>query len=128
MATLLPDDFQTENTQPRSSYSERVAECLPKIMWNSFKAVLFPLSLNALGEEVGGSNTHDDPENVDVYPSLLTTRALLGLTVFATRLSSKKSIFKDGPFDKDKFNQSAALRTENASNVFPPDNGGLEME
>ena len=127
-ATLLPDEFRAENSQPETLYSDRVAKCLSKIQWNSFKAVLFPLSLNALGEEVDESNKHDDPENVYVYPSLLTTRALLQLTVFATRPSSKKSMFKGGPFEKDTFKQSALLRTKNASKLFPPDNVGLELE
>ena len=126
--TLLPDEFRAENSQPETSYSDRVARCLSKIQWQSFRAVLFPLSLNALGEEVDPLNKHEDPENVDVYPPLLTTRTLLQLTVYATRPSSEKAIFKGGPFKKCPFGLSAKLRSKNASKVFPPDNGGLEME
>ena len=72
-ATLPSDKISTENFQLGSSYSERIAKCLTKLQWHSVKSMLFPSSLNAIREELDTSKTQDDPQNMAVYSSLLTT-------------------------------------------------------
>ena len=66
--------------------------------------MLFPLSLNALGEEVDALNTHEDPTNAKVYPSLLTNKALSHLAVFSTRPKAERLILKEALSKRARLN------------------------
>ena len=128
-ATALPDESTAENLEPGSSYNERAAICFARVKWDNLRNMLFPLSLNALGEEVDALNTHEDPTNALVYPSLLTNQALSHLAVFSTRPKAEAPLFKGGPFDQSSFELRKKLKNANKSSCeFPPENGGIEME
>ena len=117
-----------DDSVPDSAASERARSSLTGVSWDRPGAALFPLSLNSLGEEVDSLNTHPDPQNVKVYPNLLLTQTLLQLTVYSAR-HKEETAFRGGPFDIETPKIRADLRRANKSEVvFPPDNGGLEIE
>ena len=127
MASLLPDELEDGDTIPDSSVSERFRSCLARYSWDRMGCRLFPLSLNALEEAVDPLNTHKDPDNAMVYPTLLTTTALLNLTLYSSR-DQGDTTFSGGPFERPVKDIRKDLRAQNRSEVeFPPDNGGIEM-
>ena len=83
MASLLPDEVEDGETIPDSSVSESFRSCLARYSLVRMGCRLFPLSLNALEEAVDPLNTHEDPDNVMVYPTLLLTTALLNCSLLS---------------------------------------------